>query len=70
MLVLSRGRETAICIGSDITIRVLEIRKGQVKLGIEAPSGLAIWREELAPIADRGQPGFEQRFCRSHHHVR
>ena len=38
MLVLSRGRETEIYIGSDITIRVLAIHKGQVKLGIEAPN--------------------------------
>jgi carbon storage regulator len=56
MLVLSRGCDTEICIGSDITIKVLEIHKRQVKLGIEAPSGLSVWRGELLPVADRSKP--------------
>ena len=50
MLVLSRGRETEIYIGSDITIRVLAIHKRQVTLGIEAPSGLRILRQEVVPV--------------------
>ncbi|MGA2443689.1 MAG: carbon storage regulator [Thermoguttaceae bacterium] len=52
MLVLSRSCDTAIRIGSDITVKVLEIHKGRVKLGIEAPKGLSVWREELLPITD------------------
>ncbi len=54
MLVLSRGCDTEIHIGQDITIKVLEIRKRQVKLGIEAPQGLSVWRGELLPLADGG----------------
>ena len=38
MLVLSRRGDKEIYIGPDITIKVLEIHKRQVKLGIEAPS--------------------------------
>jgi carbon storage regulator CsrA len=59
MLVLSRTCETEVCIGSDITIKVLEIHKRQVKLGIAAPSGLSIRRGEILPITDRGDPAVE-----------
>lgn len=65
MLVLSRRCDMGICIGSDITIKVLGIQKRQVKLGIEAPSGLSVWREELVPIVDPSEPGGEQRLSRS-----
>ncbi len=54
MLVLSRRCDTEICIGPDITVKVLEIRKGQVKLGVEAPSKVSVWRGELLPIAAQG----------------
>jgi carbon storage regulator len=65
MLVLSRARDTAICIDSDITIRVLAIHKRQVTLGIEAPSGVHIWRQELVPICPRRQPAIARPLCRS-----
>jgi carbon storage regulator len=65
MLVLSRSCETAIRIGSDITVRVLEIHKGKVKLGIDAPRGLPVWREELLPIADCSVSRVEHNSCRS-----
>ena len=42
MLVISRKCHAEICIGPDITIKVLEIRKGQIKVGIDAPSQLSI----------------------------
>lgn len=47
MLVLSRPRDTTIYIGPDIKVTVLSIRKRQVKLGIEAPSSVRVWRNEL-----------------------
>ncbi len=65
MLVLSRSCDTAIRIGSDITIKVLEFRKRQVKLGIEAPSGISVLREELLAIADRIGSSVEHHSCRS-----
>ena len=54
MLVLSRKRDTAVRIGRNIEIKVLAIRNRRVKLGIDAPSGVRIWREEIDPEADRG----------------
>jgi carbon storage regulator len=49
MLVLTRklGEEIVISNLSTITVKVLEVRSGQVKLGIEAPSKFKILRKEL-----------------------
>ena len=65
MLVLSRRREAEIRIGPEITIKVLEIHKRQVTLGIEAPSGFSIRRSEFLPTARRGQLPVEPCFVRS-----
>lgn len=47
MLVLARKAEQRIQIGTDITIIVLKIRSGAVKIGIEAPSGTPVYRTEI-----------------------
>ena len=55
MLVLSRKRDTSVRIGPNIEIKVLSIRNGQVRLGIEAPLGIRIWRDEIWPGPDAGE---------------
>ncbi len=47
MLVLSRKREEEICIGDEITIKVLSVKGGIVRLGIDAPKDVPIMRSEL-----------------------
>lgn len=47
MLILTRKQGEAIAVGDGIKIRVLEIKGGQVKIGIEAPSDVAVHREEI-----------------------
>jgi len=47
MLVLSRRCDTAIQIGPDIKVTVLSIRSRRVKLGIDAPHGVRVWRDEV-----------------------
>jgi len=47
MLVLTRKVDEQINIGGDIIIRIVEINKGSVRLGIEAPSNVAILRQEV-----------------------
>ena len=47
MLVLSRKTNESIIIGKDIEIKILGIEDGKVKLGIEAPRGLEIYRKEI-----------------------
>lgn len=52
MLVLSRKKGEAIVIGNDITIVVISIEGGRVKLGIDAPQNVEVHRKEIA-IAKR-----------------
>lgn len=47
MLVLTRRLGEAIRIGDEITIRVLEVRRGQVRLSIDAPRDVPVHREEI-----------------------
>ena len=47
MLILSRRPGEAITIGDSVCMRVLEVKGGQVKLGIEAPSDVNVLRTEL-----------------------
>jgi carbon storage regulator len=47
MLVLTRKAGERILIDSNIVIEVLEIQGNRVRLGIQAPSGVNILREEL-----------------------
>ncbi len=56
MLVLSRDCNTVIRIGPDIRIKVLAIRKQRVKLGVDAPSNVRIWREEISPETSPSLP--------------
>lgn len=56
MLILTRHLGQVIHIGDAITVTVLGIRSGQVRLGIEAPPDVQILREELCK-----QPSEEQK---------
>ena len=47
MLVLTRKLGENIRIGDSVKITVLEVRSGQVKLGIDAPPEVKVHREEI-----------------------
>lgn len=47
MLVLTRKLGENIRIGTNVKITVLEVRSGQVKLGIDAPPDVKVHREEI-----------------------
>ena len=47
MLILGRKEGESIIIGNDIKIKILEIKRGQVKLAIEAPKEIPVYREEI-----------------------
>jgi carbon storage regulator CsrA len=47
MLVLTRKKDEAICIGDDIVIKIIATDKQSVRIGIEAPDNVTILREEL-----------------------
>ena len=52
MLVLSRKLGQDIVIGDGITVKVLHVAGGRIRLGIDAPRDCAIRRGELPPQED------------------
>ena len=47
MLILSRKADEKIVIGEEVEVTILSIRGSQVKLGIEAPKDVHVFREEI-----------------------
>jgi|BioPla2DNA2_1021312.scaffolds.fasta_scaffold159963_2 carbon storage regulator len=47
MLILTRKLNESIVIGDDIKITVLEIGDGTVRIGLDAPRDVEIFREEV-----------------------
>jgi carbon storage regulator len=52
MLVLTREKGMAIRVG-EVKITVVEVRKGKVRIGIEAPSEMPVHREEVYQALQR-----------------
>lgn len=49
MLVLSRKLGEKIVIGDNIVVTVVKIDRNQIRIGIEAPGDVPVYREEIAP---------------------
>ena len=47
MLVLSRKLNETICIGNNITVKVMRISGGRVRIAVDAPDHIRIHRGEL-----------------------
>ena len=47
MLILTRKKGESIIIGDNIQIQVLNVKGGQVRIGIDAPREFQIFREEI-----------------------
>ncbi len=47
MLVLSRKKGEAVIIGHNITVRIVDVRGDQVRVGIDAPRSVTVHREEV-----------------------
>jgi carbon storage regulator len=47
MLILTRKLGEVIRVGDAVTVRVLEVKGNQVRLGVEAPTDIRIYREEV-----------------------
>jgi carbon storage regulator len=47
MLVLTRIKDESLMIGDDVEVTVIEVRNGKVRLGVEAPRGVAVHRKEV-----------------------
>jgi carbon storage regulator len=60
MLVLSRKLGEKIIIGENICITVVDIDRGKIRLGIEAPRDVPIFRQELLPLKGSDSPPSSQ----------
>ena len=47
MLILSRKTNEKIMIGEDISISIIEIRGDQVRIGVDAPKSIKVFRQEV-----------------------
>ena len=47
LLDLSRKRDQSLMIGNDVEVTVLDIKGGQVRLGINAPKTISVHRGEI-----------------------
>jgi len=47
MLILTRKAGESLHLGDDIKITVLKIQGNQVKLGLDVPKALTVYREEV-----------------------
>ena len=47
MLILTRKPEEKIIIGDNIVVSVIEIRGDQVRLGVDAPKTVKVYRQEV-----------------------
>ncbi len=47
MLVLSRKVNEKVMIGNDVTITIVKIDRNQVRIGIEAPRSVPVFRKEV-----------------------
>jgi carbon storage regulator len=55
MLVLTRKYNESIRIGKDITVTILGIDNGKVRVGVQAPDSVRILRTELEPYVEKGK---------------
>ncbi len=47
MLILSRKIDEKICIGENIVITLIDVHGDQVKIGVEAPKNVKVFRQEV-----------------------
>ena len=60
MLIITRRAGEKIVLGDDITIQVMEIAGNNVRLGVDAPKELPVYREEIwAAVKQENQAAAE-----------
>ncbi|MEA2445456.1 MAG: carbon storage regulator [Thermoleophilales bacterium] len=56
MLIITRRAGQKVMLGDDITVHVMEIVGNSVRLGVEAPKSLPVYREEIwAAVKEENQ---------------
>ena len=62
MLILTRKTGESIMIGDSVVVKVLGVRAGQIKIGVDAPKDLAVHREEIYKRIQEEQSPPDDRF--------
>jgi carbon storage regulator len=60
MLVLSRKLGEKIVIGDNIVVTVVKIDRNQIRIGIEAPHEVPVYREEISPTRLATKPSVDE----------
>ena len=60
MLILTRRVGESVKIESNITVTVLGLKGNQVRLGIDAPKDVSVFREEIFERIQKEQAGKEE----------
>ena len=47
MLILTRKARESLRIGDDVTVTVLAVKGNQVRIGVQAPGEVGVYREEI-----------------------
>lgn len=56
MLIITRRAGQKVMLGDDVTVHVMEIVGNSVRIGVEAPKSLPIYREEIwAAVKEENQ---------------
>ncbi|WOJ93606.1 carbon storage regulator CsrA [Congregibacter variabilis] len=55
MLILTRKEGESLRLGDDITVTVVSVKGGNVRIGIDAPRNLAVHREEIYEKISEGE---------------
>jgi carbon storage regulator len=56
MLVLSRKLGQRFQVGPDVRVTIVKIDRNSVRIGIEAPDDVTVYREEIAPAESEPAP--------------
>jgi len=56
MLVLSRKLGQRFQVGQDVRVTIVKIDRNSVRIGIEAPSDVTVYREEIVPQEQEEEP--------------
>jgi carbon storage regulator len=56
MLIITRRAGQKVMLGDDVTVHVMEIVGNSVRIGVEAPKSLPVYREEIwAAVKEENQ---------------
>jgi len=56
MLVLSRKLGQRFQIGEQVKVTIVKIDRNSVRIGIEAPGDVTVYREEIVPMESEPEP--------------